>query len=336
MNRRRQKYTFMVIPDANRQVIRLQISAFWMIAAAAALAALMIAALAAVILYGARQAEVSHLKRELAASTGQYEQILSEKERQIEDLQLEVAELSVQAKNIQEKMADLNELENEIKEITGIELPGSAKPGNAPKTMALSAGASAGDDGGVGGEDLPLTDDYINWLLSSTQRQFTDLESRIEEMKPRLLETKDAVLKLQARLAVTPNIWPTDSRRVTSEFGIRRDPFTKRARFHAGIDIGGNIGDPVYATADGKVTAAGRDSAHGKNIIISHGNGLQTRYSHLSKIIAEPGQKVKKGELIGLMGSTGRSTGPHLHYEIIKNGSQVDPMTYLQATGKES
>lgn len=343
MNRRdKRTYTFMVIPDANRQVIRLRLSAHWIIAACAVFAGLMIAAVIAVILYSFRQAEVGELKHKLAASSGQYEQIISEKDRHIEDLQLELAQLSHQARTIQAKMNDLNQLENEIKEITGLELPGESPKENLPRTLALSAGAtgasdaSDGEAGGIGGEDLPLTEDYINRLLFTTQQQFSYLEDRIEELKPRLEETKDAVLKLQAKLAVTPNIWPADSRRITSEYGVRRDPFTKRARFHAGIDIGGKIGDPVYATADGTVISADRDSSHGKNIIISHGNGLKTRYSHLSKIIAEPGQKVKKGELIGLMGSTGRSTGPHLHYEILKNGSPVDPMTYLQSTRKDS
>jgi murein DD-endopeptidase MepM/ murein hydrolase activator NlpD len=326
----------MVIPDANRQVVQLQMSAFWVIAALTAFAILMIAAFAAVILYGSRQAEVSQLKHKLAVSSGQYEQIISEKDKHIEDLQMEVAHLSVQAKSIQAKISDLNELENEIKEITGLETPATDASHNNPRTMAFSADAADGDTGGIGGEDLPLTEDYINRLLLMTQQHFSYLEGRIEELKPRLEETKDAVLKLQAKLAVTPNIWPTDSRRITSEFGVRRDPFTKRARFHAGIDIGGKIGDPVYAAADGTIISADRDSAHGKNIIISHGNGLKTRYSHLSKIIAEPGQKVKKGEIIGLMGSTGRSTGPHLHYEVIKNGSQVDPEQYLPSTRKES
>ncbi len=327
------KFTFMVIPDANRQVFRMQLSAFWIAAAFIILIGLAISAAAALILYGARQAEVGHLKQKLAASTGQYEKIISEKDRNIGDLQLEVAELSDQAKHIQDKMADLSELETELKQIAGLETPKNGTKDN--KSVAISDTAMEGIAGGTGGEDLPLTEEYVSGLLLETHQNFSDLEGRIEEIKPRLEETKVAVLKMQAKLAVTPTFWPTDSRKVTSEFGIRRDPFTGRARFHAGIDIGGNTGDPVYAAADGTVSLADYSSSHGNNILISHGNGLKSHYSHLSKIIAKTGTKVKKGDIIGLMGSTGRSTGPHLHYEVLKNGTQVDPQTYLKASRKE-
>jgi murein DD-endopeptidase MepM/ murein hydrolase activator NlpD len=127
------------------------------------------------------------------------------------------------------------------------------------------------------------------------------------------------------------NIWPTESKKITSRFGYRRDPFTKRKSFHAGIDIGGQINDPVYATAAGKVVAAGYQRAMGYYVAIDHGNGLQTRYLHLNKILVRPGSLVEKGQRIALLGNTGRSTGPHLHFEIIKNGQLVDPLSYLQA-----
>ncbi|MNM99562.1 Murein DD-endopeptidase MepM [compost metagenome] len=104
---------------------------------------------------------------------------------------------------------------------------------------------------------------------------------------------------------------------------------------HAGRDIGGSIGDPVYAAANGKVVDTGYNSARGNFITISHPSGLKTNYMHLSKILTKVGATVKQGDTIAELGSTGRSTGPHLHIEVVKNGSTVDPAKYLRKPGEE-
>lgn len=118
---------------------------------------------------------------------------------------------------------------------------------------------------------------------------------------------------------------------MSSPFGMRLDPFNGRAAVHTGIDLRGDIGEPAHATAAGKVTIAGREGGYGNMVEISHGNGLATRYGHLSKILVKVGQTVHIGETIGLIGSTGRSTGPHLHYETRINGEAVDPQKFLRA-----
>jgi len=118
---------------------------------------------------------------------------------------------------------------------------------------------------------------------------------------------------------------------MSSPFGMRLDPFLGRPAIHTGIDLRGEIGEPVHATATGRVTIAGRDGGYGNMVEIDHGNGLSTRYGHLSKILVTPGQFVRIGETIGLIGSTGRSTGPHLHYETRINGEPVDPQKFLRA-----
>jgi murein DD-endopeptidase MepM/ murein hydrolase activator NlpD len=336
MKWRPQKFTFMVIPDANSQVVRFQLSALILLSALVLLVVVAAAAAIALILYGNRADEVGRLKHQLSASAGQFEKIITEKERHIGDLETEVAGLSDQAKSIQNKMADINVLESQLKKIAGIETKGG--PASAQNAADAGGGQDAGyamDGGAAGGEDLPVTEDAMDSLLEETHSDFSSLSELIEEMKPRLEETKDAVLQRQAKLRATPTIWPTVSRKITSIFGVRRDPFTHQARFHAGLDISGDTGDPVYAAADGTVIHADQDGAHGLNVELSHGNGITTHYSHLSKIIAVPGKKVKKGELIGLMGSTGRSTGPHLHYEVAVKGTHVDPKPYLQADRKE-
>jgi murein DD-endopeptidase MepM/ murein hydrolase activator NlpD len=117
----------------------------------------------------------------------------------------------------------------------------------------------------------------------------------------------------------------------SSTFGVRLDPFINRPAMHTGIDFRGSIGEPVRATASGTVTSAGWSGGYGKMIEIDHGNGLATRYGHLSAINVEVGEGVKIGQTIGELGSTGRSTGPHLHYETRINGEAVDPEKFLRA-----
>ena len=118
---------------------------------------------------------------------------------------------------------------------------------------------------------------------------------------------------------------------LTSGYGVRSDPFRGSAAMHGGVDLAGPVGTPVYATADGIVGRSEWNSGgYGNLVEINHGQGLQTRYGHLSRLIARPGQRVRRGELIGLMGSTGRSTGSHLHYEVRIDGRAVNPVPFLQ------
>ncbi len=119
----------------------------------------------------------------------------------------------------------------------------------------------------------------------------------------------------------------------TSGFGVRSDPFRGRAAMHGGVDLAGPLGTPVYATADGIVARSEWNSGgYGNLVEINHGQGIETRYGHLSRLIARPGQRVRRGDLIGLMGSTGRSTGSHLHYEVRIDGRAVNPVPFMQSS----
>ncbi len=120
----------------------------------------------------------------------------------------------------------------------------------------------------------------------------------------------------------------------TSPFGIRMDPFVHEAAMHTGIDFRGDIGEPIHATAAGTVTIAGWEGGYGKMVEIDHGNGLATRYGHLSAIDVSVGDKIRIGQVVGLLGTTGRSTGPHLHYETRVNGEAVNPQKFLDAGDK--
>jgi murein DD-endopeptidase MepM/ murein hydrolase activator NlpD len=127
-----------------------------------------------------------------------------------------------------------------------------------------------------------------------------------------------------------PSVQPVDHLAFTSNFGVRTDPFRGTAAMHAGVDIPGPVGTPVYATADGIIDRAERAGGYGNMVEINHGKGIQTRYGHLSKILVAPFTRVHRGQLIALMGSTGRSTGPHLHYEVRIDGAAVNPVPFLQ------
>lgn len=130
------------------------------------------------------------------------------------------------------------------------------------------------------------------------------------------------------KLAATPSIWPTKGW-VTSAFGWRNDPFTGKRAFHKGIDIATNLGNPVVATADGVVVQTKIEKIGGKTIIISHRGGYTTVYCHLNKFLVRPGQRVKRGDVIGEVGKTGKALGPHVHYEVRVNGKPVNPYYYI-------
>jgi murein DD-endopeptidase MepM/ murein hydrolase activator NlpD len=135
--------------------------------------------------------------------------------------------------------------------------------------------------------------------------------------------------RLEQGVIAIPSVQPVQKLQFTSNFGIRSDPFRGTAAMHAGVDIPGPSGTPIYATADGIVSHAGRQGGYGNMVEINHGKGIATRYGHLSKIIVGDNTRVKRGQLIALMGSTGRSTGPHLHYEVRIDGHAVNPVPFL-------
>ncbi|HVW79300.1 MAG TPA: M23 family metallopeptidase [Alloacidobacterium sp.] len=132
-------------------------------------------------------------------------------------------------------------------------------------------------------------------------------------------------------LANAPSLWPVVGP-VTSSFGEREDPFNGEGAFHAGIDISSHFGEPVRATADGTVETAGRATGYGREIVIDHGYGVKTLYGHLSGFAVTEGQQVTRGQIIGYVGTTGRSTGPHLHYEVRIRNTPVNPHKYLRDT----
>ncbi len=152
---------------------------------------------------------------------------------------------------------------------------------------------------------------------------------RADQQFRTLFQTWKKLDTLQQGTIAIPSVQPVQHLAFTSNFGIRTDPFRGTAAMHAGVDIPGPIGTPVYATADGMVDRAERAGGYGNMVEIDHGKGIATRYGHLSRILVAANQHVKRGELIALMGSTGRSTGSHLHYEVRIDGHAVNPVPFL-------
>ncbi|BBC71418.1 peptidase M23 [Altererythrobacter sp. B11] len=152
------------------------------------------------------------------------------------------------------------------------------------------------------------------------------IDPRFERMGASL-ERMDA---LERGLSGVPQVMPADSSLISSGFGYRRDPFNGHAAMHAGLDFRGAVGAPIHAAAAGRVSFVGMRSGYGKVVEVSHGNGLMTRYAHMSQWKAKAGQQVAAGAVIGAIGSTGRSTGPHLHFEVRINGRAVNPRPFLE------
>lgn len=169
----------------------------------------------------------------------------------------------------------------------------------------------------VGGPFVPIGD------ISADE----SFETGIEALQAAL----DALERTKSEVTAFPIAHPAPGQRITSGFGPRRDPILGRSAFHAGMDFRAPTGTPIRAPASGKIVRAGRNGGYGKMVEIDHGNGLKTRFAHLSRIQVRVGDEVSAGQRIGASGNTGRSTGPHLHYEVRKDGQAVNPMRYLKA-----
>jgi murein DD-endopeptidase MepM/ murein hydrolase activator NlpD len=156
------------------------------------------------------------------------------------------------------------------------------------------------------------------------------LRGMLQVLMNRLPSIEQGVERREALAAATPSIWPAQGW-LTAPFGVRSDPFTGERGFHQGIDISTAEGEPVFATADGVVESASYSGDYGNLVVLRHGFGVSTRYGHLTRFAAVAGVSVKRGEVIGYVGATGRATGPHLHYEILVNGTPIDPLQMLTA-----
>jgi murein DD-endopeptidase MepM/ murein hydrolase activator NlpD len=170
-------------------------------------------------------------------------------------------------------------------------------------------------------------------VVASIQKTLTTLANRIAAQKNSYVELGGLMKNKEKILAATPAIQPVSNKelnRIASGFGYRIDPVYKTVKMHAGLDFAAPQGTPIYATANGRVKIAGNSSGgYGVHVVIDHGYGYETLYGHMVRVKSRPGQNVTRGEIIGYVGTTGKSTGPHCHYEVHKNGNKIDPIYFF-------
>ncbi|HTB21771.1 MAG TPA: M23 family metallopeptidase [bacterium] len=169
---------------------------------------------------------------------------------------------------------------------------------------------------------------------SDTRASVTALMQSAQEREQSVEQVLDYVQGLHTVMDSKPTAWPVHGW-ISSPFGKRVDPVSGRAGFHTGVDIANDSGTPVHCTADGKVSFAGWEGGYGKLVIVNHGHGFSTYYGHLSEIKTSAGARVHRGDVVGLMGATGNTTGPHVHYEIRVYGEPVNPVKYMQPDTQE-
>ncbi|MFO7963589.1 MAG: M23 family metallopeptidase [Desulfobacterales bacterium] len=248
---------------------------------------------------------------------GNLEEIVTRQNENIEHQKSQIDLFAQRINEIKAELVTLNDFEKKIKIIANLE-----ESDNQEEVF------------GVGGplpEDLEagnVISSGNNALLREMHVQMDQLETLTSHHQESLEQLFGLIRERQNLLAATPSIVPADGW-ISSRFGYRTSPFTGQKEFHKGLDVAARKGSDVKASADGVISFAGKKWALGKTVIIDHGYGMVTRYAHLDEINKKRGEAVKRGDIIGKVGDTGRSTGSHLHYEVLLNGIQVNPEKYI-------
>jgi murein DD-endopeptidase MepM/ murein hydrolase activator NlpD len=248
----------------------------------------------------------------------QREAQIAAQQAQISNQQDQIAAFAEGINQLKGQLISLHEFEKKIKIIANIK--------SDPEQESLF---------GIGGT-IPDDIDPRKEIAGQHHRLMRTMHQQVEQLQ-QAAHYQEAVFEgltdqLQAQqnlLASTPAIRPIKGGWTTSGFGYRKSPFTGRREFHKALDLAARPGTPVVATANGVVTFVGKKGFLGKTMVINHGHGMVTRYGHLKDYVKKKGDKVERGDTIGLLGSTGRSTGPHVHYEVRLNGVPVNPKKYI-------
>jgi murein DD-endopeptidase MepM/ murein hydrolase activator NlpD len=242
----------------------------------------------------------------------------------------EMARLRAQTKTQQQQLRELgskiDEFSDRMEELRQVDkkIRVLAYETNSQKKLPL----------GVGGSDKEtkikdLMDKDHAAIIEGMHKNLEKLKEEANEREKSFNELMVFLREQKSILASTPSLWPVQGW-VTSNFGARRSPFRSGVEFHKGVDISTRYGKAIVAPADGLVVKSGYEPADGNTIRIEHGHGFSTAYLHLSKIAARQGERIKKGEVIGYVGDSGRSTGPHLHYSVFVNNVPINPQKYLR------
>lgn len=297
------KYTFIFVPDVTGKFMRFSIPK-------AAVKLLLILSLAAGGGFGYFSYTVfkkSEDLRELAdlrqATAGQ---------------KLEIQQFSQKMKQVETQLARLEKFDRKLRVITNLE-------GSAPSTSEFGLGGPAQDSYA---DFSSISKKYTQALLNTLNKDAGRLKDQAEVQEASFFELDEFFKEQSSLLSHTPSIWPVRGW-ITSTFGYRKSPFTGLREIHEGLDIATQLRTPVMSPASGIVTNVGIANGYGNLVEIDHGYGVVTKYGHLAKALVTVGQKIKRGDTVALVGNTGRTTGTHLHYEVVLNGIPVNPYRYI-------
>jgi murein DD-endopeptidase MepM/ murein hydrolase activator NlpD len=232
-----------------------------------------------------------------------------------------------------ELTGQIQSLENVINDLGTRSMLDPAQARAMQKLPAVVRSRAAGGTNTNPGAANSAISNIAKAALNTPEDTFGVLRDLLQGLESRLSFVRRDVERGEELASATPSIWPAHGW-LTGTFGGRSDPFTGEPGYHQGIDISTEKGQPIYATADGTVESATYTGDYGNFIVLRHGFGLTTRYGHLSAFAAKTGQRVKRGDVIGYVGSTGRSTGAHVHYEILANGKLINPLQLLTQPAK--
>jgi murein DD-endopeptidase MepM/ murein hydrolase activator NlpD len=290
-------YTFIVIPAASSRLHKLKLPIRTLY---------LLASIGILLFFVAVGLGFSYAK--MAFKAADYDKLQTENT----DLKIQRKNLEVVTRKLGDKLSNLESISAKIQTLI--------ENDNASKRNKVNSPA-------IGGSTVDYTTAEL--LRGANLKEGIDLlKGRTAEMESHLSLLEQVAVQRATALQFTPNIWPVKGA-ITSHYGNRADPFNGEAELHLGLDISALFNSQVRAPADGVVLYAERKAAYGNLLILDHGNGLTTRYGHLSRSLVRVGQKVKRGDIVGLVGMTGRTTAPHLHYEVRRNDRPVNPRTYL-------
>ena len=254
-------------------------------------------------------------ERVALADTTRFGALLTEQKKQIADLrqqlQLRVDAMAMRLGEVNAHVIRLDALGKRLTEMADIDSREFNFDRDPPR------GGPEGDGEGMSAQIPDLSD------------MLAQLEQNVDLRQSQLSALENVILARELHEEIHPEGRPVAKGFISSYFGERADPFDGLEAFHKGVDFAGSAGSPVTAVAAGVVTWAGVRTGYGKLVEINHGDGFTTRYAHNERTLVTVGQTVKRGESIALMGSTGRSTGPHVHFEVLRNGRQVDPLSFI-------
>ncbi|MFY9324433.1 MAG: M23 family metallopeptidase [Syntrophomonadaceae bacterium] len=291
------RLTMIIIPQSQEKTIRFSVSKTTLRVAALLVVLFVVVSAGIAAVYGAKQADYNKLEAIKEDSL--------RKDQTIELLDQQIKAIEQQQERLLSKQADIKKMMGVQEDVpVTTESSGGGKGGSGPTRDAL-----------VTGEDSYLMAQQIKNQLDLQEKELDELLAKVNNDK--------------AYFRSLPNQWPT-SGEISSYYGWRKSPFGGRSEsFHDGIDIANDSGTKVCAAADGQVVFAGWQPVYGRTILIEHGHGFTTKYAHNSALLVEEGDRVKKGQVIARMGTSGRSTGPHLHFSIMKWDQTLDPLIYL-------